>query len=65
MAGKWIDLVIMVICAVAIWRGFRRGIIRGFQSVRRIAGGSSRFSPVRGLSLWLMVSYPLIGGRLS
>ncbi|MDI9420210.1 MAG: CvpA family protein [Firmicutes bacterium] len=61
MAGKWIDLVIMVICAVAIWRGFRRGIIREvFSLFGVLLAVAVAFHRYEGLSLWLMVSYPLI-----
>jgi len=61
MAGRWIDLLIMVICAVAIWRGFRRGIIREIFSLFGVLlAVAIAFHRYQDLSLRLMVSYPLI-----
>lgn len=61
MAGRWIDLLIIVICAIAIWRGFRRGIIREILSLFGVLlAVAVAFHRYQDLSLRLMVSYPLI-----
>jgi uncharacterized membrane protein required for colicin V production len=60
MAGKWIDLFIIIAFAIAIWRGFRRGIIREifslFGVLLAVAIGFYRHEE---LSLHLMARFPL------
>lgn len=61
MAGRWIDLFIIIVFAIAIWRGFRRGIIREIFSLFGVLFAVAiAFHRYQDLSLHLMVNYPLI-----
>jgi len=60
MAGKWVDIVVIILLAVAIWRGFHRGLIREvFSLFGVLLAVAIAFERYQELSLHLMVTCPL------
>lgn len=60
-SGHWIDVVIVLLFAIAIWRGFRRGIIREIFSLFGVLiAVAIAFDRYHALAKLLMDDYPLL-----
>lgn len=60
MVGKWIDIVILVILALGLLKGFKRGLVRElFSLVGAILAVVIAYQSYQELSLYLIDVYPL------
>lgn len=61
MAGKWIDIVVVVFLVVGVWRGFRRGLIREvFSLLGVLLAVAIAFHRYQELSVYFIKNYSLL-----
>ena len=58
--ARWLDIVIMIIVALALFRGFRRGLIRDvFSIVGAVLAVAVAYQSHQEMSVYLIDLYPL------